>query len=54
MRYISVKSAAHFRANFEPFAGNIYVVSEPSVHSGATLQGQFKNVGRKLYPEYYL
>ena len=54
MRYISVKSAAHFRANFEPFAGNIYVVSEPSVHSGATLQGQFKNVGRKLYPEYDL
>ena len=35
----------------ESFAGNIYVVSEPSVHSAATLEGQLKNLGRKLYPE---
>ena len=54
MRYIGIKSAAHFRAGFEHFAGNIYVVSEPSVHSAATLEGQFKNLGRKLYPEYDL
>ena len=54
MRYIGIKSAAHFRASFEPFAGNIYVVSEPSVHSAETLAGQFKNLGRKLYPEYDL
>ena len=51
MRYIGVKSSAHFRASFESFAGNIYVVSEPSVHSAATLEGQLKNLGRKLYPE---
>ena len=54
MRYIGIKSSAHFRAGFEHFAGNIYVVSEPAVHSAATLEGQFKNLGRKLYPEYDL
>ena len=54
MRYIGIKSSAHFRASYEPFAGNIYVVSEPAVHSAATLEGQFKNLGRKLYPEYDL
>ena len=54
MRYIGVKSSAHFRAGFEHFAGHIYVVSEPAVHSAAALQGQFKNLGRKLYPEYDL
>jgi hypothetical protein len=31
-------------------AGNIYVVSEPSVYY-ATLEGQLKTLGRKLYPE---
>ena len=54
MRYIGIKSSAHFRAGYEHFAGNIYVVSEPAVHSAATLEGQFKNLGRKLYPEYDL
>ena len=54
MRYIGIKSTVHFRAGFESFAGNIYVVSEPGVHSTRTLKGQYKNVGRKLYPEYDL
>ena len=43
-------SSAHFRASFESFAGNIYVVSEPSVHY-ATLEGQLEILGRQLYPE---
>ena len=36
----------------QPFAA--LLVSEPAVHSAATLEGQFKNLGRKLYPEYDL
>ncbi len=50
MRYIGIKSAAHFRAAFEPWAGAIYVVSEPSVHSADTGTLTYKNLGRKLYP----
>jgi microcystin degradation protein MlrC len=50
MRYIGVKSAAHFRAGFEAWAGAIYVVSEPSVHSHDTGTLQFHRLGRKLYP----
>jgi len=48
MRYLGVKSAAHFRAGFEAWAGQIYVVSEPSVHSPENLP--FQRLGRKLYP----
>ncbi len=50
MRYIGVKSAAHFRAAFEPWAGAIYVVSEPSVHSADTGTLKYHHLGRKLYP----
>jgi len=50
MRYIGVKSSAHFRAGFEPWAGSIHVVSEPGVHSGEAVQHRFRNLGRKLYP----
>jgi len=48
MKYIGVKSSAHFRAGFESWAGQIHVVSEPCVHSPANLP--FKRLGRKLYP----
>ncbi|MFN0195297.1 MAG: M81 family metallopeptidase [Planctomycetaceae bacterium] len=48
MRYIGVKSAAHFRAGFEAWSGAIYVVSEPSVHNLGHLP--FKRLKRKLYP----
>ena len=50
MRYVGVKSAAHFRAGFEPWAGQIQVISEPSVHAPADAQLAFKRLGRKLYP----
>jgi microcystin degradation protein MlrC len=50
MRYIGVKSAAHFRAGFESWAGAIHVVAEPSVHNPADGKLAFKNLGRKLYP----
>jgi microcystin degradation protein MlrC len=48
MRYIGVKSAAHFRAGFESWAGQIHVVSEPSVHSPEHLT--FRKLGRIMYP----
>ncbi len=50
MNYVGVKSAAHFRAAFEPFAGCIYVVAEPSVHSAETGHLTYQNLGRELYP----
>lgn len=50
MRYIGVKSAAHFRAGFESWAGSVHVVSEPSVHSHDTGTLTFHRLGRKVYP----
>ena len=48
MRYVGVKSAAHFRGGFESWAGWIQVVSEPCVHSPEGLT--YRNLGRKVYP----
>ena len=48
MRYIGVKSTAHFRAGFEAWAGNIFMVSEPSVHDLGNLP--YHRLKRKLYP----
>jgi microcystin degradation protein MlrC len=48
MKYIGVKSAAHFRAGFEAWAGSISVVSEPSVHNLGHLP--FKRLRRQIYP----
>lgn len=50
MRYIGVKSAAHFRAGFEPWAGAITLVSEPSVHNFMTGELHYRRLGRRLYP----
>lgn len=49
MRYIAVKSSAHFRAGFESWAQAIYQVSVPSVHNppGGL---PYRNLGRKVYP----
>ena len=48
MQFIGVKSSAHFRANFGPWAGQIHVVSEPGVHSPQHVR--YHNLGRKVYP----
>jgi microcystin degradation protein MlrC len=48
MRFIGVKSTAHFRAGFESWAGAIHLVSEPGVHNIGGLP--FKRLGRKVYP----
>lgn len=47
MRYIGVKSAAHFRAGFEPWVGAIHVVTEPGVHDAGYVT--FHRLGRKLF-----
>ena len=48
MRYISVKSTAHFRAGFESWAGAIYAVAEPGLHDAQHVT--FERLGRALYP----
>jgi microcystin degradation protein MlrC len=48
MRYIGVKSTGHFRAHFEPFAGVIRTVNEPSVHDPTHIR--YRNLGRPVYP----
>jgi microcystin degradation protein MlrC len=48
MRFIGVKSAAHFRSGFESWAGAVQVVSESSVHDLGNLP--FKRLNRSLYP----
>lgn len=50
MRYIGVKSAAHFRAGFESWAGAIHLVSEPSVHNALTGALPYRRLGRHVYP----
>lgn len=50
MKYIGVKSAAHFRAGFESWAGTIHAIAEPSVHNPADGKLAFKNLNRTLYP----
>ncbi len=50
MRYIGLKSAGHFRACYEEFAGNIFVVSEPNVHDHEQVVDRYVNLGWKVYP----
>ena len=50
MRYIGIKSTTHFRASFEPWAGAIYTVAEPSVHNPTAGALPFCNLGRQVYP----
>ncbi len=50
MRYIGIKSTAHFRAGFESWAGSIYSVNEPGINNPPGGASAFHNLGRKLYP----
>jgi len=50
MKYIGVKSSAHFRAGFESWAGAIHLVSEPGVHDLEADRLAYHRLGRKLYP----
>ena len=48
MRYVGVKSTAHFRAGFESWAGSIHVVVEPGLHDDSHVT--FERLGREVYP----
>jgi microcystin degradation protein MlrC len=48
MRYVGVKSAAHFRSGFGDWAGCVHLVAEPSVHSPWAVR--FRHLGRQVYP----
>ena len=50
MRYIAVKSGAHFRSGFEQMAGSIYNVDAQAVHTHNFEQMVLKRSKRKLYP----
>jgi microcystin degradation protein MlrC len=50
MDYIGLKSAAHFRAGFESWAGAVYLVGEPGVHDPLSGHVRFENLGRRVYP----
>ena len=50
MRYISIKSAAHFRAAFEPIAGSIYNVDAVGIHTHNFAQLPHANRTRDVFP----
>ena len=50
MKYISVKSAVHFRNAFEPFAGNIYSVDARGTHTHNFRALAYQHRPRPMYP----
>ncbi len=49
MRYISVKSAAHFRSGFEQLGGSIYNINARAIHTHDFKQLQYRRA-RPMYP----
>ena len=50
MRYIAVKSAAHFRAAFEPLAGSIFNVDAAGIHDHDLRRIAYKKRRRPMFP----
>jgi microcystin degradation protein MlrC len=50
MKYIAVKSAVHFRASFEKFAGTIISVDARAIHTQDFKQLRFRNRTRDVFP----
>jgi len=50
MKYISIKSAAHFRAAFEPIAGSIHNVDAAGIHTHDFSKLPHANRKRKVFP----
>jgi microcystin degradation protein MlrC len=50
MKYICVKSAAHFRAAFEPLAGSIHNVDAAGIHTHRFEDLVFQNRKRDMFP----
>lgn len=49
MKYITVKSAVHFRASFEPFAGSIFNVDAAAIHTHEFAKLPYKK-RQPMYP----
>jgi len=50
MKYIALKSAAHFRAAFEPMAGSIFNVDAAGIHTHVFKDLPYKKRTRPVYP----
>lgn len=50
MKYIAVKSAAHFRASFEKFAGSIFNVDTKAIHTHDFKQLAYRKRTRPVFP----
>jgi microcystin degradation protein MlrC len=50
MRYIALKSAAHFRAAFEPIAGSIFNVDAAGIHTHIFKNLPFRKRTRPVFP----
>lgn len=50
MRYIAVKSSAHFRAAFEPLAGSIFNVDAQAIHTHRFDQLDYHKRPRPMFP----
>ena len=50
MKYICVKSAAHFRASFEPIGGSIINVDADAIHTHDFTKLEYKKRRRKVFP----
>jgi microcystin degradation protein MlrC len=50
MKYIAVKSAAHFRASFEPLAGTIINVDAPAIHTHDFGKLHYHKRRREVFP----
>ncbi len=50
MKYICVKSAAHFRASFEPFAGSIINIDARAIHTHDFSKLDFQKRKRDMFP----
>lgn len=50
LKYIAVKSAAHFRSGFERFAGSIISVDAKAIHTHDFKQLRFQNRSRSVFP----
>ncbi len=50
MKYICVKSAAHFRAAFEPIAGSIHNIDAAGIHTHKFDELSFSKRTRPVFP----
>lgn len=50
MRYIAVKSAAHFRSGFEQIAGSIYNINARAIHTHDFAQLDYRRRSRPMFP----